>query len=515
MSVIDQKRIAKNTALLYVRMLFIMVISLYTSRVVLRTLGEVDFGLYNVVGGIVVAFSFLNGVMTSACSRYFAIEIGRGDNMALRRVFNLNLTIFLFLGILICILAETVGLWFLNNKMQIPPDRVVAVQWVYQCSIIAFIVNMMGTPFRSVITAHEDMKIYAYCSLVEVVLKLAIVFILLVSPIDKLILYSVLMVSITLGTVLFYILYCRRCYAECRYSFYWEKSLFKEIVGYTGWQVIGVASDIGRNQGVNIILNMFFGAIANTARGIAYQVFVNINQFVQNFIVAFSPQITKSYAIGDKEGMMKLVFQSSRFSYYLLYILVLPVCLETPKILEIWLGEVPQDTVIFCQLTLIAALIDSLLYPLLTAVRATGKVKWYQILVGGTQLLTIPICYSMFKWGNFSATGAFYVVILTSVVAQIFRIAIMKHLQGMSVKSYCCNVLKPIFLVTIIAFVPALIVKVFIPPCVWTTVLVVCFSMFSVSVTILLIGLTTTERKQIIEIVHKYTKKKQTKGNDR
>ena len=231
MSVVNQKRIAKNTALLYVRMLLIMAISLYTSRVILKTLGDIDFGLYNVIGGIVVAFSFLNGVMSSACSRYFAIEIGRGDNEALRRVFNLNVTIFLLLGVIILVLAETIGLWFLNHKMQIPPDRMVAAQWVYQCSIVAFIINMFVTPYRSVITARENMKVYAYCSVVEVVLKLAIVYVLVISPIDKLILYSILMVGITVGTGLFYALYCRYYYKECRYSFYWDKPLFKEIVG--------------------------------------------------------------------------------------------------------------------------------------------------------------------------------------------------------------------------------------------------------------------------------------------
>lgn len=504
MSAINQQRIAKNTVLLYVRMLFIMFVSLYTSRVILKTLGEEDFGLYTVIGGIVIAFSFLNGVMGSACSRYFAIEIGRNDNEALRRVFNLNITIFLILGAVILILAETIGLWFLNNKMVISPDRMYAAQWVYQCSIIAFIINMMGTPYRSVITARENMKVYAYCSVVEVVLKLAIVYVLVISPIDKLILYSVLMVSITLGTVLFYAVYCRRYYAECRYSFYWDKPLFKEIVGYTGWQVIGVVADIGRNQGVNIILNMFFGAIANAARGIAYQVFVNINQFVQNFVIAFSPQITKSYATGDKQGMMKLVYQSSKFSYYLLYILILPVCLETPKILEIWLGNVPKDTVIFCQLTLIAALIDSLLYPLLTAVRATGKVKWYQILVGGTFLLTVPICYCLFKWGDFPATAAFYVIIATSIVAQILRIGIMHRLHNMSIREYLNMVLKPIILVTVISAILPITMKAFMPHTFWGAIFDIGISMLSVAITIWLIGLTATERTYIQNTIHKF-----------
>lgn len=482
-----------------------MLVSLYTSRVILSTLGDIDFGLYNVIGGIVVAFSFLNGVMGSACSRYFAVEIGRGDDEALRKVFNLNVTIFILLGGVILVLAETVGLWFLNHKMVIPPDRMDAAQWVYQCSVIAFIFNMLTTPFRSVITARENMKVYAYCSVVEVVLKLAIVYVLVISPFDKLILYSILMVSVTLGTGLFYILYCHRFYAECRYAFYWDKPLFQEIVGYTGWQVIGVASDIGRNQGVNIILNMFFGAIANASRGIAYQVFININQFVQNFVVAFSPQITKSYAMGDKDGMMKLVYQSSKFSYYLLYILILPVFLETSQILEIWLGDVPEYTVTFCQLTLVAALIDSLLYPLLTAIRATGKVKWYQILVGGTLLLTVPMCYAMFKYWHLPATAAFYVVIATSLIAQILRVAIMSRLHGMSINDYFRKVLQPILFVTIFAPIPPLIVKFSLPHNnIWSSLFCIGVSFISVGIITWMIGLTSNERAQIMGVLSKF-----------
>ena len=320
MSVIDQKRIAKNTALLYVRMLLIMAISLYTSRVILSTLGKIDFGLYNVIGAIVVNFSFLNGMLSSACSRYFAIELGRNDHKALKRVFSLNLTLFIVLGVIILLLSESVGLWFLNNKMKIPFNRMVAAQWVYQCSIVAFIINMLSTPYRSIIIAREKMKIFAYSSIIETVLKLGIVFLLLISPVDKLITYAVLMLLITVGTSGFYYLYCKHYYAECRYSFVWDKSLLKDILGYTGWNVIGILSGIGKSAGVNLLLNMFYGAIVNTARGIAYQVFVNVNQFVTNFTTAFNPQITKSYSANARSEMLKLVFQSSKFSYYLLFL---------------------------------------------------------------------------------------------------------------------------------------------------------------------------------------------------
>ena len=358
-----------------------MVISLYTSRVILSTLGDVDFGLYNVIGSIVVAFSFLNGVMSSACSRYFAIELGRKDEKALNNVFNLNITLFLIIGVVILILAETIGLWFMNNKMQIPLERIGAAQWVYQCSVIAFVINMITAPYRSLVTAREDMKVHAYCSVVEAVLKLMIVYVLTIIPYDKLSLYAVLTLGLSMGVGAFYHLYCRHYYKECRFSLYFERKLFVEIFHYTKWQVLGAMADIGKNSGINIILNMFFGALLNAARGIAYQVNMNINQFVVNFTMSFNPQIIKSYAVGETKEMMNLVFFSSKVSYFWLFVLVFPVCVEIDPILTIWLGEVPEYTAIFCRLTLLASLVDSLSYSLATAIRATGNVRLFQSLV--------------------------------------------------------------------------------------------------------------------------------------
>lgn len=498
MSVIDPKRIAKNTAILYVRMLFIMVISLYTSRVILSTLGEVDFGLYNVIGGIVVSFSFLNGVMSSACSRYFAIELGRKNEKALNNVFNLNVTIFLVIGVVILLLSETIGLWFMNNKMQIPPDRLEAAQWVFQCSVAAFIVNMITTPYRSIVTAREDMKVYAYCSVIEALLKLLIVYVLTILPFDKLALYAVLTLMLSIGIGAFYHFYCRSHYTECHFSLYFDKQKFTEILHYTKWQVLGAMAEIGKNSGINIILNMFFGAVLNAARGIAYQVNININQFVQNFVVSFNPQIIKSYAVGESKEMMKLVFFSSKLSYFLLFILVLPVYIEINPILTLWLGEVPEYTAIFCRLTLLASLVDSLSNPLSTAVRATGNVRLFQSLVSGTLLLAVPVAYAMYKWGNYAPPSVFYMLLIISCVAQILRIYVMTRIHKMQLRDYLLQVIMPVFGVTLLSCPIPLLMQRLLHSSVFSSLLVIAISIMCVSLTVLLVGLTAMERKKLI-----------------
>ena len=506
MSVVNQKLIARNTLMLYLRMGLIMLISLYTSRVVLDVLGETDMGLYSSVGGIVIAFSFLNGVMSSACNRYFAIEIGRGDYDALKKVFCLNVTIFLGIGLVILVLAETLGLWFLNAKMVFPPERASAVNWVYQLSVLSFIVTMMSTPYRAIVIAREKMKVFAYSSVVEAVLKLGIVFLLTVSPFDKLIFYSWLMLAVTGGVSIFYVIYCTRFYAECRYRYFWDGRLFKEILGYTGWNVIGVASGIGKTQGVNILLNMFFGPVANAAYYAASKVYGTVNQFVTNFCTAFNPQITKSYSAGERDEMMKLVFQSSKFSYYLLFLLVLPLYMEAPAIMDWWLKEVPAHAVEFTRLMLVAAVIDSLSYPFVTAVQATGKVKWYQISVGGTMLAVLPVVYVMFKVFHTSQESAFIAIVVASVVAQLFRLWFMKRQLQMNLGEWIRKVLWPVLLVSASsALVPAIIVGL-TQPTVWRSLSVIALSLIMTAASVYALGVTSTERKHLNQTIAKILK---------
>lgn len=503
MSVIDQKKIAKNTALLYVRMLFIMLISFYTSREVLDSLGDIDYGIYNAVGGIVVAFSFLNGIMSSACQRYFSIEIGRSDYQALSRVFKLNVTVFIVLGLIILLLSETLGLWFLNHKMVYPTERYTAVQWVYQSSIIAFILNMMSTPYRSMIIAKEKMKVFAYCGVVEAVLKLLIVYLLIVSSVDKLILYAVLMLVVSVGINAFYYLYCCRYYTECRYRFYWNYPLFKEIIGYTAWNVCGGLAGVGKSQGINILLNMFFGPSMNAARAVAYQVYMTINQFVANYMMATNPQIIKAYASGLRQGMMKLVFQSSRFSYYLLFVIIMPLMLEMDFVLDIWLKKVPEHTTLFTRLILINALIDSLAAPFYTSIQATGHVKWYQIGAGGSLILIIPISYVLLKLHLISPAGVFYVSIIMSLLAHVFRTLCMKYQLDMSVKAYAKEVLCNLLMISLVSVLAPLALCLSMPQGWLRAILSVGIAIISTSVVVYTLGLSSSEREMITQTIRK------------
>lgn len=510
MTVVDQRKIAKNTILLYVRMGVIMIIGLLVSRYVIKILGRDDYGLYGAVGGIVVGFSFLNGVISTACNRYFAIELGKNDMEALHRVFCLNVTLFIGVGILIFLLAETVGLWYLHYQLVFPPERDAAVNWVYQFSIMAFVVNMMAIPYQAIITAREHMGVFAASCIVEAVMKLILVLVLIKLDYDKLICYSFMMFFLTFSLSLFYFLYSRHRYQECRYRFYWNKTLFKEIIGYTGWNIIGAIAGIGRFQGTNtIILNKFFGTSANAAWQVAYQnFFANVNNFVTNFSKAFNPQIIKSYAANEREAMLKLVFQSSKFSYMLLFFIILPVYIEAPFLINIWLWkvEIPEYAILFTRLILIVALIDTLSYPFMTAVQATGKIKWYQIVVGGVLITILPISYVLLKYFHLGQETVFYVLISTSVVSQILRILFMNHLHGMSIFNYLKEVILPVIGVSVTAIVISFFAKQLLGDGLWQSLTEIITCLCITSFAVFFIGMNKTERKHFLETVLKYIK---------
>lgn len=512
MSEIDQKRIARNTLLLYFRMGVIMLIGLLVSRYIIKFLGETDYGLYGAVGGIVIAFSFLNGVMSSACNRYFAIEIGRNDSNALHRIFNLNVTIFIGIGVIILFLAETIGLWYLKCQMNYPADRSVAVLWVYQFSILSFMVNMMSTPYQAIIVSHEHMGVFAASSLIEAFLKLIVVFILAKTQSDRLICYSALMFGLTSGMGLFYFLYSSRHYEECRFSFYWNREQFREVISYTGWNIIGALAGIGRFQGVNtFILNKFFGTSANASWTVGYQNFyLNVNNFVTNFTKAFNPQILKSYAQNEREPMMKLVFQSSKFSYMLLFFIILPIFIETPFLINIWLWKVhiPADAVLFSRLLLLVALIDTLSYPFMTAIQATGNIKWYQIVVGGVMLMVIPVSFLLIKLCDCQSYVILCVIIATSVVTQSIRIVFMRKQQAMNVLQYMTDVIRPIVLVTLISVALASVAKHFLGDGIWQSLCEITICLIVSGCSVLLFGMTSSEKKHLFETIRKLLKTK-------
>ena len=321
----NNKRIAKNTLLLYFRMLFLMVISLFTSRITLQTLGVDNFGIYNVVGGIVAMFSIMSGSLSNAISRYITFELGKGDKKILKKVFSTAINVQIIMAVIIAVLIEIGGVWFLNYKMNIPDGRMVAANWVLQFSIISFVVNLISIPYNAAIIAHEKMSAFAYISIYEAVMKLVVVYLIVISPFDKLIVYSFLILLISLSLRLIYGVYCKRKFEECSYMFILDKPLLKKMTGFAGWNFLGAGSFLLMTQGVNMLLNMFFGVALNAARGIATQVENVVNQFTTNFGTAINPQITKSYAKGDYDYMHKLVFAGSKYSFFLVVVLCLPI----------------------------------------------------------------------------------------------------------------------------------------------------------------------------------------------
>ena len=391
MSSVNNKRIAKNTLLLYFRMLLLMLISLYTSRVILNALGVEDYGIYNVVGGVVTMFSMLSGSLSAAISRFITFELGTGDKEQLKKVFSSSITIQLVIALVIVIIAETVGAWFLNEKMVIPENRLTAANWCFQFSIITFAINLISVPYNASIIAHEKMSAFAYISILEALGKLTIAWLITINPIDRLVFFALMVAVLSVIIRIIYGSYCKHHFEECTYHFIYDHELLKRMFGFSGWNFIGASSAVLRNQGTDIILNLFFGPTVNAARGIAVKMDSVITHFVTNFMMALNPQITKSYANGDKEYMFKLMFKGARYSYYILLLLGLPVILNAHYILVLWLKLVPDHTVLFVQLILLLGLSECISHPLITAMLATGKIRNYQLVVGGLQLLNLPV----------------------------------------------------------------------------------------------------------------------------
>lgn len=453
----SSKRIAKNTAMLYFRMLFTMAVSLYTSRVVLNTLGTEDYGIYNVVGGIVIMFGFLNNAMAAATQRFLTFEMGKGNTAEIKRVFSMSITIYALVAVTVIILSETAGLWFLNTQLNIPHERMGAANWVYQFSILSFIITIFNAPYNAAIIAHERMNAFAYITIIEVILKLAVVFFLLWFGFDKLKFYAVLVFIVYLIIRTIYILYCRQKFQECRYNFLWDRKLFQKMSSFANWNLLGVFAGIAYNQGVNMLLNIFFGPAINAARSIAFQVQSAVNGFVNNFQLAVNPPITKSYAVGEKDYMYLLVFNASKYSFYLLLMLSLPIIIETEFILKLWLKTVPEYTVIFARLALIDALIYSLSGSLQTLVQATGRIKRYQLVVSGILLLNLPLSYLLLSTG-FEPQSTFFISIIISLLALTGRLAVLKKSNDFPVRKFLITVVSRTIIIFFIAsFIPVLV----------------------------------------------------------
>lgn len=493
----NNKRIAKNTLLLYFRMLFMMAISLYTSRVILNSLGVEDFGIYNVVGGVVAMFSLLSGSLSASISRFITFELGKGNKENLNKIFSSAVTIQLGLAIVIIILAESVGIWFLNAKMNIPAIRMTAANWVFQFSILTFAINLISAPYNASIIAHERMSAFAYISILEVVGKLVVAYLIMVSPMDRLILYSILICGIALIVRFAYSFYCKKHFSECTYHFIFDKELLKKMFGFAGWNFIGASSVILRDQGGNIVINLFFGPAVNAARGIAFQVNTAIQGFVTNFMTALNPQITKSYASGDREYMMTLIYQGARLSFYMLLILSLPILINTHYVLTIWLKLVPEHAVLFVQLVLIFAMSESISQPLITAMLATGNIRNYQIIVGSLQMLNLPISYILLHFGCIPEVVLIVAIIISQccLATRLFLLRGMIHLSAMA---YIKKVYFNVIIVTVISAIVPLIVAEHLEESFINFILLSLVSVVSTFITVFYVGCNVGERMFIL-----------------
>lgn len=503
----DNKRIAKNTLLLYVRMLFTMAVSLYTSRVVLNTLGVEDYGVYNVVGGVVAMFGFINGSMSSVTQRYITFALGEGDRGRLQTVFSTTLQIHILIAGIIVLLGETAGLWFLYNRMQIPADRMEAAFWVLQCSIANTVIMVVSVPYNADIVAHEKMSAFAYISVLEVVLKLAIVYMLVIFPADKLVLYAFLMLVVQIIVRFCYSIYCNRHFDETKYRHVWDGQLFKEMTSFAGWSMFGNLAGVLSTTGVNLLINVFFGPVVNAARGVVVQAQAAIQSFSMNFQMALNPQITKNYAKGNLREMHRLIERSSRFSFFLLYILSTPVMLMTPPILTLWLKTVPEHTVAFLRLVLMIIIMDSMANPIMVAAAATGKVRRYQSVVGGVILLIVPVAYIVLKLGAVPE-AVFWVHLAICILAFWVRLFVVRPMIQFHIVRYLGTLLRRILPVVAVSFpISYVICKIVSPGNILWLGIDVCLCVVCCSVSVFFLGLEKHERDVIKENVLKKIRK--------
>lgn len=495
----NNKRIAKNTLLLYVRMLFTMAVSLFTSRVILNTLGVEDYGINNVVGGIVTMFSVLSGSLSSSISRFITFELGKGNIERLKTIFSTGVNIQLGMSVLIIIIAEAVGIWFLNAKMNIPADRMVAANWVFQCAILTFVLNLLSVPYNAAIIAHEKMSAFAYISVVEVSLKLIIVYMLMISPFDRLETYAVLLLLVGAVIRFIYGYYCKRHFEECTYHFVFDKPVLKEMTGFAGWNFLGNGAYMLNTQGVNILMNLYFGVAVNAARGIATQVDAALKQFVNNFTTAVNPQITKSYAQGDLDYMHKLVCRSAKFSAFLMMFFAVPIILETNTILTIWLKTVPDYAVIFLQWIIISSFMDTVLAnSLVTSMFATGKIKRYQIIVTTVGCLVFPLSWIAFKLGFEPQVGYILYFIIYTILLFV-RLYLLKDMVKLPVMMYIREVLYKLAPIIVVGFaIPGILILTMDAG--WLRLILVCLlSVLVTAASEYFIGLSNKEKNFVAE----------------
>lgn len=500
-TVSNTKRIAKNTVVLYIRMVIVMLISLYTSRVVLKALGVDDFGLYGVIGGVVGLFAFLKTSMGKATQRFLNIEMvdKTGD---LKVVFRTCLTIHFLIAVILLILAETVGLWFLNAKVNIPAGREFAANVIYQTTIVSLFVSMLEIPFSADIIAHEKMTFFAIVSILDAVLKLMIAFLVMISGYDKLILYGILMMSISLINLILYYGYCKRTFYEISLKPCFDKQRFASIFSFVGWTLVGQAAIVGCNQGNGILVNVFHNVAANAAMSIGNQVSNAVNNLSSNFQTAFNPQITKSYADGNYDYLKYLVFTTSKISYCLLFVVALPLAINIDFVLDLWLDVVPELSNTFCILCMANGILNALSAPLNYSVMASGNIKWFQIVTSVVYLSDLIILYSLFKLGLPPTTAMFVKVGIMVVILFVRLYFAQKEIESITFGAFFSQVLAPLILMSIGSIVIALgLQNLFI-----NLSKRIIFTLVAMSINVLMIwfiAFNRNQRKSLLNIIHK------------
>lgn len=489
-------------------MIFLMLISLYTSRVVLATLGVTDFGIYNIVGGVVVLFSFLNNAMVSSIQRFLNFELGRKDEIQAGRVFSMSINCQLLIILFVLLLSETVGLWFLNTFLNIPPERMAATNWIYQFSVLSMCVGILYAPYNAAIIAYEKMSIYAYVSILEALLKLAIVYLLLIGSFDKLILYGFLIFLVHVVVCLIYVYFCLKNFSTCYYHKIKDKKLFKGIMSFSGWSLFGSLATVGTNQGLNIVQNMFFGVSINAAMGVANQVNNALNQFVGNFSMAYRPQVVKYYAANDKKYFLKLIYRMSKFTYLLLFVLSLPVIICCKDILDIWLKDVPAHAVSFCRIMIYYSLSEALTTPLWMAVQAIGRIKKYQIQISCLKLLALPLSIVGLYLGA-STEFVLWANLLANISNHIYRLYYLRADKevNLDIWTYTKIAMWPCFLVTILSLPLPLILQNFVEGFIGLA-LVIITAFVIASLLTMFLGLDKDERAKVFSFAMSKINKK-------
>ena len=494
-------RIVKNTVALYGRSLLVLAVSLYTSRVVLNVLGVEDYGLYNVVGGVITMLGFLNTTMQATFQRYFNVAMGEGKEQEVTSLFRSSLTVQLFLALVVVVLGESIGLWFLSNKLVIPEGRMEAAQILYQVTIVSFVLSVFKSPFAALITAYERMSVYALFSIIETVLKLGIVFVVQAAPGDKLILYSFLILLIHFIDLLLYIVFCIRKISTTSVGFNWSKEQLRKMLSFSAWSTIGTLAYTMKSQGLNIVLNLFFGTVVNAARGVAYQVLNAVNQFIHSFQTAFRPQLTKLYASGDYEATMRLYYSATKLSYYLIFTISLPILLETPFILHLWLGNaVPEYAAVFTRVILLTAFVSAFANPTTCIAYATGKIKNFSIVVSVFNLMIVPVAWLFLKLG-YGPTSAMVVSLVFTVVVQIIRLIVVANMTVLKVGDYMKHVVLPVAIYSVLCLAMPLVLKFSLDKGWVRLVLILIVSVVSSLGFAWLVGLNKEEKKFIISKV--------------